>query len=151
PRFGGLARGFSLSRDTGVSPHSIKRGKQHMALIEYRINVDANGNAKVIQDVVEIGANDQIRFVSDYDGTYIQFDRASPNPAALPPDTPLQVAALGTTQVTNPNANADLRFVPDFGEQRRTFHFQCGQMDNLNFAPWGGGGGDTSSGGSKGH
>jgi hypothetical protein len=138
-----------------------------MALIEYRINVDSSGNATVIQDVREIGPGDQIRFVANNTTTVIKYDGASPFDS--PPNPPVASPAAGVgpvsgqiflvpmaganppqaLKVTNPISNAPTRFVPEFQEARKTFHFQCGQGDSTNFSPWGGGGGHTSSGGSR--
>src|SRR5690242_11878393 len=60
-----------------------------MALIEYRIIVDQNGQARVLQDVQEIGPEDKIQFVADRgntEDTYIRFDTESPftDPGSAP-------------------------------------------------------------------
>jgi hypothetical protein len=100
-----------------------------MALIEYRINVDANGNATVIQDVREIDPGDQIRFVATSPGTVIQFDGDSPFAAlAAGVSFPVPMANAGPPAAipvtkTNKNAAVPKRFVPELQEMRRTFHF----------------------------
>ena len=142
-----------------------------MALIEYRIVVDQNGTATVLQDVREIGPEDRIQFVANNSNTSIQFEHASPfaNPgqgvfilvpqATSQPPNPLQVTngtgpqvpVAQPVNVTNRNAgNAAIpfQFDPVFQENRRTFHFHCGQLNGTVFTKWGGQGGNTSSGGS---
>jgi hypothetical protein len=150
-----------------------------MALIEYRIIVDKNGQARVQQDVQEIGPQDKIQFVADpgnTQDTYIQFDTASPfaNPGSapitilvpkLPQDVtqarqPLQVRDAAGNQVpvpqplTNPTANAgnaalQARFNQTFQEKRRAYHFQCGHLVGGVFTPWGGPGSNNPDGGSE--
>ncbi|MFN0168164.1 MAG: hypothetical protein ACKV22_17195 [Bryobacteraceae bacterium] len=127
-----------------------------MALIEYMITVDANGNASVVQDVKEIGPGDKIRFVANNSNTAILFDAASPFDSPGPGVSfPVQKKNLqnppAALPVTKSIDQAPKRFVPEFQAERRTFHFQCGQLVNGGFSPWGGGGGNTSSGGSDGN
>jgi hypothetical protein len=121
-----------------------------MALIEYRITVDGEGNATVVQDVVSIDVNDQIRFVSDVPGTAIRFTDGSPFEIETPgPDRVFPV--VGTDLqfvVTRPNSSAPELFVPQFQEERRTFRFEIGQLDSDNyFFPWQGPGGFVPDGG----
>src|ERR1700739_3403666 len=106
-----------------------------MALIEYRIIVDDNGNATVIQDVQEIGPNDQIRVVCDHLSAAIKFDGPSPF-ASVPTGNVLRVdGQVGSSPaprtVTKPNTDPDIPnlFSPEFQEFRRAFHFQCGSVD----------------------
>jgi hypothetical protein len=150
-----------------------------MALIEYRIVVDANGQATVLQDIREIGPGDRIQFVADAGNakdTYIQFDTASPfaNPGSKPtiigvpkqpqaydphnppPSLKIVDAAGGQTEIQQPlkdpkinagNHDLALLFDQTFRENRRSYHFQCGQLVDGEFVPWGGLGLRTPSGG----
>lgn len=124
-----------------------------MALIEYRIVVDDNGNATVIQDVQQIGPGDQIRFVSNKPGTVIKFASLSPC-ESIPAGQITRVSAIGAAQapdaVTTKNADAQLIFVPELNAKRKTFPFLCGSVDaNGNFKAWGGQGGIAPGGGSN--
>jgi hypothetical protein len=143
-----------------------------MALIEYRIIVDQNGNATVLQDVKVIGPDDRIQFVANNSNTSIEFVSVSPFSGLGPGATALvpQIGTAGPTALqvtnvpggqpiavpqplqvvnTNNSPSVPFRFSPLFQENRRTFHFQCGQVTGKIFTPWGGQGGNTSDGGSN--
>ena len=142
-----------------------------MALIEYRIDIDASGNATVCQDVVDINVPDQIQFVvgKDQSGkgkpTAIKFDKGSPFsrpavgdvvqvPARKPgPPDPLTIGGASVKQplaVIKSAAGGTQHFVlgrcKDINESRKSFSFQCGFL-NPAFTLWAGGGGDCPSGG----
>ncbi len=128
-----------------------------MAVIEYKISVNANGVAVVTQDVLLIEPTDKIRFNADpaTKNLAIRFPTASPfnNPgigvifpvASIAPGTPPTVGTIPV--VTSNDPPLALRFVPHFQENRRTFHFECGQVVGGAFSSWGGQGGDTPDGG----
>ncbi len=120
-----------------------------MAEIEYRITVDSDGNAIVTQDVLSIDANDRIRFTSNISGAAIQFDEDSPFDAVAPGRAfPVMGTNTVPLAVKKPNASTPRRFIPGFQEERKAFHFQCGQVDSEgHFFRWEGPGGFTPLGG----
>ncbi len=139
-----------------------------MAVIEYRIAVDENGNATVIQDVRLIGPEDRIIFSKDPNTTKqvaIRYVRSSPFEKEGP--------QAGEVFLVQSNFGASIsealkveNSTEDKGIERRTplgkrkvFHFECGEAETgsvtsdgdpqpirpngIHFRAWGGGGGDN--------
>jgi hypothetical protein len=130
-----------------------------MALLEYELTVDKNGNSKVTCNVLEVGVPDQIRFKSNDAKSAIVYQKGSPftDPKAPKAGVPFRVgkrttAAFKVDKVLN---------------QKQRLHFDCGVLSKKNistswgkstpngFVPWGSGDGTppgrNSSGGSTGN
>jgi hypothetical protein len=136
-----------------------------MAEIEYHIEVDANGNSTVTQDVRRIDPGDTIFYTTSGNNVTpgkkmaIRFVANSPHGPGPHPQ-PNAVFTLDPPParpphpVAQPNHNGVLarRTVPGCNQnfsQRKSFHFDCGEADpnGANFSTWAGGGGDAPSGG----
>jgi hypothetical protein len=99
-----------------------------MALIEFKVNLDANNNIAVEATVLRVDPGDEVVLVTSTPNTALRFNPGSPfaAPAAekiylLPKETPSE-----PIQVTK---SADLSQVAE-----------CGEADGAgNFAPWVGG------------
>ncbi len=105
--------------------------------IVFDINVDANGNATVTQSNGEAGPGLKFSFKSSGpkgNGTVIVFEPKSP--PELKPGVPQAVPCTLTPLETPP-------------QPKKPRHFDCGQLVDGRFAPWGAppgvrrGGGDT--------
>jgi len=111
-----------------------------MALIEYRILVDPNGNFTVLQDVKEIGPGDKIRFVSNDPDVAVQYSPdQSPfldQSGAIIPAEPINSAGR-PLDVVRSNATAPQQLSSKLQETRKTFSFQCGRTTTGKFEPWG--------------
>jgi hypothetical protein len=142
-----------------------------MAVIEYKIEITSGGTAIVTQDVLLLEVGDRVRFndVFANGAIAIRFPTATPfGDPRLGVDVPFQLQPIAADvdpnqmvfQVAVSNAQAAYRTVPKYFHfdhpgppppakfsRRRTFHFDCGQLVNGVFQPWGGGGGDTPDGG----
>jgi len=116
-----------------------------MAVIEYRITVDENGNATVVQDVRAIGLRDSVIFSTDGKNVSpgkqmaIRYVDASPFvnggplpglafPVAVTPNSGATPVAEGIP-VDKSNLDDDVgeRFTPV--GMRKAFHFECGEID----------------------
>ena len=123
-----------------------------MAQIEYRIMVDSDGNATVIQDVQVIDPGDRIRFVSNDSRTVIRVEGRSPC-EEIPTGKPVPVQEIGSNPpfltVTTTNTGLPKIFSPQVQQLRSAFPIKCGSLDAKGgFTVWGGDGPITPSGGS---
>jgi hypothetical protein len=120
-----------------------------MADIEYRITIDQNGQATVVQDIRDLTTPDNMKFTSNKPDTAIKFTNGSPfTDNGGPKSGEVFKVGLGTKAYTVQNglAQAPARNVPGFG-QRKTYHFECGKVDTAGaFVLWGGSGGDPTGG-----
>jgi len=125
-----------------------------MAKIEYRIVVDANGNATVTTEVRETDDTDQITFTSNRTDTAIRYPKDSQftDPGSpLPNEIFLVGMKAGPFAPKNRHSAAPPRNLPGIG-MRRLYHFDCGAENTSlithakDFVPWGGGGGPGGGG-----
>jgi hypothetical protein len=125
-----------------------------MAVIEYRITVDANNEASVVQDVLRIDKDDIIIFSTEKDSpnitpgkrAAIRYNQASPFVGAEDPaadevfiiqsefpktEVGVDINHLPTSEmhiVQISNAVGGIKRVTPVGT-RTTFHFDCGEAD----------------------
>ena len=109
-----------------------------MALIEFQIDLDSNGNTIITSTIKRIDAGDEIRLMTATPGAALQW---SPDSPFAPPHAdklfvlPRAGAGSVALEVTKPL---------DFS----TSLAQCGSADGTgNFAPWGGSSGGFPGGG----
>ena len=129
-----------------------------MAVIEYRITVDASGNARVEQDVRRIDTNDVLIFSTDNKNVpagrkmAIEYQDASPfltgaNPLAdqafvLQTGLGPKIDTLPAGKKHKVQQESHVKGIKQAGPFgiRTTFHFNCGHAkpDGTDFAQWAG-------------
>ncbi|HLH44167.1 MAG TPA: hypothetical protein VKV74_14360 [Bryobacteraceae bacterium] len=114
-----------------------------MALLEYELTVDENGNSKVTCSVLEVDKNDRIRFKSNNAKSAIVYQKGSPfnDPKGPKAGVPFPVGKKATPA---------FKVAKVLNSQQR-LHFDCGVLRKNSsstvkatpdgFQPWGGGDG----------
>lgn len=118
-----------------------------MALLEYDLTVDKNGNSKVTCNVLEVDIDDRIQFKSNNARSAIVYRKGSPftDPKAPKAGVPFKVGKKATPAFT---------VAKDLKEKQR-LHFDCGVLQKngrqgttaggkptpKGFQPWGSGDG----------
>ncbi len=124
-----------------------------MALLEYNITYDDDTKKSYVTlNVLGVDKNDKIVFRSNYDGTYIRYNKGSPFEGSSGPQAD-QTFKVGAGK------KGPFTVVPSF---KKVLHFDCGEMGPVNqsagkttaaaqdFVPWGSGGDTPPPSGSKG-